>query len=81
MDYVSTLGDVPMILSFPCQITDIFERKVRKHMGGAGPEARFHTGSEGWYIQIDGMVSIFVGAERPEFDKDQAVVLSIRKVT
>lgn len=70
-----------MILSFPCQITDIFERKVRKHMGGAGPEARFHTGSEGWYIQIDGMVSIFVGHDRPEFEKDQLVVLSIRKVT
>lgn len=70
-----------MILSFPCTITDIFERKVHKHLGGAGPEARFHTGSEGWYIQIDGMVSIFVGAVKPEFEKDQAVVLSIRKVT
>lgn len=69
-----------MNISFPCQITDIFERKVRKHIGGAGPEARFHTGSEGWYIQIDGMVSIFVGEMKPEFEVDQAVVLSIRKV-
>lgn len=70
-----------MILSFPATVTDIFERKVRKHLGGAGPEARFHTGSEGWYIQIDGMVSIYVGGEKPEFEKDQAVVMSIRKVT
>ncbi len=70
-----------MILSFPATITDVFERKVRKHLGGAGPEARFHTGSEGWYIQIDGMVSIFCGGEKPEFEIDQAVVLSIRKVT
>lgn len=69
-----------MIISFPATITDVFERKVRKHLGGTGPEARFHTGSEGWYIQIDGMVSIFVGAAKPEFEKDQAVVLSIRKV-
>lgn len=69
-----------MIISFPCTITDIFERKVRKHAGGAGPEARFSTASEGWYIQIDGMVSIYVGGDRPEFEVDQAVVLSIRKV-
>lgn len=70
-----------MILSFPATITDIFERKLRKHISGAGPEARFHTGSAGWYIQIDGMVSIYVGMEKPEFEKEQAVVLSIRKVT
>lgn len=70
-----------MIISFPCTITDVFERKVRKHHGGAGPDARFGTHSEGWYIQIDGMVSIYVGAVKPEFEIDQAVVLSIRKVT
>jgi hypothetical protein len=70
-----------MILSFPCQITNIFERKIRKHLGGAGPEARFQTGSEGWYIQIDGMVSIYVGASRPEFEKDDKIIMSLRKVT
>lgn len=70
-----------MILSFPATITDIFERKFQKHHGGAGKDARFSSASQGWYIQIDGMVSIFVGAERPEFEKDQAIVLSIRKVT
>lgn len=69
-----------MNLTFHCTITDIFERKIRKHISGAGPEARFHTGSEGWYIQIDGMVSIFVGDEKPNFEVDQEVVLSIRKV-
>lgn len=70
-----------MILSFPATITDIFERKIKKHAGGSGADARFSTASEGWYIQIDGMVSIFVGSEPPEFEKNQAVVLSIRKVT
>ena len=68
-----------MIISFPATITDIFERKFHKHLSGAGPEARFHTGSAGWYIQIDGMVSIFVGAEKPEFEKDEAIVLTVRK--
>lgn len=70
-----------MILSFPATITDVFERKISKHVRGAGKEAIFSAASAGWYIQIDGMVSIYVGAERPEFEKDQAVVLSVRKVT
>jgi hypothetical protein len=68
-----------VILSFPCQITDIFERKISKHVGGTGKEARFSTASAGWYIQIDGAFSVFVGAERPDFQIDDAVVLSIRK--
>lgn len=71
-----------MILSFPCTITDIFERKLRKLVpAGPAPDERFSANNEGWYIQIDGMVSIFVGEMKPEFEKDQAVVLSIRKVT
>lgn len=70
-----------MILSFPSTITDVFERKVRKHLGGAGPEARFNTGSEGWYIQLGGAISIYAGLERPEFKTDDEVVISIRKVT
>lgn len=70
-----------MILSFPATITSIFERKVRKHTGGAGPEARFRTDSEGWYIQLDGMISIYAGKDRPEFNEDDAIVFSIRKAT
>lgn len=68
-----------MILSFPCTITDIFERKLQKHHRGAGPAAIFSTYSAGWYIQIDGTFSIFVGATKPECEVDDAIVLSIRK--
>lgn len=70
-----------MILSFPCTISDVFERKVQKHHTGAGPAAIFSSHSAGWYIQINETFSIFCGESRPEFEKDQAVVLSIRKVT
>ena len=70
-----------MIISFPATITDIFERKIAKHQGGAGKDARFSSASQGWYIQIDGMVSILVGNEKPDFNKDQPVIISIRKVT
>lgn len=70
-----------MIISFPCTVTDIFERKINKHVGGFGPDARFHSGSVGWYVQIDGMISIFVGAERPDFEIDQAIVMTLRKAT
>lgn len=69
------------MISFPCTITDVFERKLTKHHSGAGPAAVFSTHSAGWYIQIDGMFSVFVGEKRPDFEKDQAIVLSIRKVT
>jgi len=68
-----------MILTFPCTITDVFERKVQKHHRGAGPAAVFSTSSVGWYIQIDGAFSIFVGEERPDFQIDDPVILSIRK--
>lgn len=68
-----------MILSFPATITDVFERKLTKHVQGAGPAAIFSSASAGWYIQINEMVSIYVGADRPEFEKDEAIVLSIRK--
>lgn len=68
-----------MIYSFPCQITDIFERKVQKHHRGAGPAAVFSTSSVGWYIQIDGAFSIFVGDVRPDYQIDDAIVLSIKK--
>jgi len=70
-----------MILSFPCVITDIFERKFQKHHRGAGETAIFSSHSAGWYIQIEGAFSIFVGDQRPEFNIDEAVVLSIRKAT
>ena len=69
-----------MILSFPATVTDIFERQIRKHTGGAGPEARFSTSSAGWYIQLDGMISIFAGEDRPEFEIDQKILVTLRKV-
>lgn len=67
-----------MILTFPATITSIFERKLTKHLGGSGPEARFGTSSAGWYIQIDGAISIWVG-DKPEFSVDDEILISIRK--
>jgi hypothetical protein len=69
------------VISFPCTITDIFERKLTKHQRGAGPAAVFSTHSAGWYIQIDGAFSVFVGEDRPNFKVDDAVVLTLRKAT
>ena len=68
-----------MILSFHCTVTDIFERKVQKHNHGFGPAAIFSTSSVGWYIQIDGAFSIFVGKDRPDYQVDDAIVLTIKK--
>lgn len=70
-----------MIISFPATVTKVFERTLSKHISGAGKEARFSTASSGWYIQIDEMISIYVGAAKPDLAEDQAVVISIRKAT
>jgi hypothetical protein len=65
------------MIVIPCTITDIFERKFKKHHRGVGPEAVFTAHSEGWYIQLNHMVSIYIGMEKPNFTIDQQVKLSI----
>ena len=69
-----------MNYTFPITITDVFERKLRKHTGGAGPEARFATDSQGWYLQIDGMISIYVGTEQPLARPGEKMELVLRKI-
>ena len=68
-----------MSLIFRAEITDIFERKIQKHLGGSGPAATFSTASIGWYIQLDGMISFFVGDARPQFTVGDNVTISMRK--
>lgn len=67
-----------MTLNFPCVVTDVFERKLQKHLGGAGKAAVFSSSSIGWYIQIDGAFSLYCGMERPHYQVDDEVYLSIR---
>ena len=68
-----------MILAFPTTVTDIFERKLQKHISGAGKEAVFSTASAGWYIQLDGMISIHTGAEPAPFKVGDKLILNLRK--
>lgn len=68
-----------MIISFPATITDVFERKLQKHLGGAGKDARFTTASAGWYVQLDEAISIFVGHEKPDFEEGEAIVVTLRR--
>lgn len=68
-----------MLYAFPVTITDVFERKIRKHMGGAGPEAIFRSDSEGWYIQLNGMISIYTGLDQPAWKIGDEAELLLRK--
>lgn len=68
-----------MIYAFPCSVTDVFERKIRKHLGGAGPDATFRSDSQGWYIQLNGMISIYMGMERPDLKIGDDAELTIRR--
>lgn len=50
---------------FPVTITSTFERKVQKHLGGAGQQAVFSTDSAGWYVRLDDYIALHVGAAKP----------------
>ena len=68
-----------MTYLFPVTITDVFERKLRKHTGGARPEAKFTTDSAGWYLQIEGITTIYVGEEQPVIRPGEKMELVLRK--
>lgn len=68
-----------MIYVFPCTITDIFERLLKKHISGSGPTTVFGTSSAGWYIQVDGMESLHVGDEKPTWHVGDKIELVLRK--
>lgn len=59
------------------QVTNIFERKINKHVTGVGQNATFVTESAGWYIELDHAISVFVGHEPPEFQLNQSVSVVI----
>lgn len=54
-----------MSYRIPVKITNVFERKLQKHVSGFGNEAVFSTDSAGWYIELDKQVCIYVGKEKP----------------
>lgn len=62
---------------FSCEITEVFERKLSKHVSGAGADATFATSSAGWYIQLNHMTSIYVGLEKPTFVAGQKIVMKL----
>lgn len=65
---------------FPVTVTDVFERKEKRHIRGAGPEAVFSTHSAGWYIQLDGMISIYVGMERPTMQPGDKLLMRLESL-
>lgn len=68
-----------MIYAFPCHVTAVFERLVRKHVSGSGEASVFSTASIGWYIQFDNMTSIYVGDEKPAWNEGDKIELILRK--
>lgn len=68
-----------MNYTFKCTITAVFERLVKKYISGIGKESVFATASVGWYIQIDGLTSIFVGTDQPSWKVGDQIELILRK--
>lgn len=51
---------------FPVTITHVFERKVQKHVSGAGDYALFTSDSAGWYVRLNDHIALHVGAAKPD---------------
>lgn len=69
-----------MTYHFPVTITDVFERKEKRHIRGSGPEAVFTTHSAGWYLQLDGITSIYVGMEAPKEKAGDKMILKLESL-
>jgi len=67
------------IFRFPVTITDVFERKVSKHLGGAGPNAAFSSDSAGWYVRINDHIALYVGTTKPEINNEYELVLQPKR--
>lgn len=64
---------------FPVTISDVFERKVQKHVSGAGPEAVFSSDSAGWYLRINDNLSIYVGMQKPDLAPGDKMVMKLER--
>lgn len=62
------------------KVTGVFERKLQKHISGYGKDAIFQTNSAGWYIQLGGEISIYVGREKPAEIVGDEVLIRIGRV-
>lgn len=68
-----------MTYRFPCTITDVFERKEKRHLSGAGDATVFETVSAGWYLQLDGLISIYVGVAKPEVARGDKLIMKLER--
>lgn len=64
---------------FPITVTDVFERKVQKHVSGAGDHAVFSSDSAGWYIRIENNLSIYVGMQKPDVAPGDKMVMKLER--
>lgn len=66
-------------LAFHAIVSDVYPKTLLKHIKGTGTEAAFKKEPDGWYIQINGAFSLFVGYEKPDFEKGDTVKLTLEK--
>lgn len=63
---------------FFARVSEVFERKLKKHVKGVGENAIFETHSDGWYIQF-GFTTVYVGKEEPKMRQGDRVKITIEK--
>ena len=67
-----------MRYKFSVKVTDVFERKSRKHVSGFGENAVFSSDSAGWYVRLNDNLSLYVGKDKPYFERGQQLYLTLR---
>jgi hypothetical protein len=79
MSWPSTDAMVDMTYRFPVTVTDIFDREAKRHISGAGNSAVFETYSAGWYVQLDHLTSIYIGAEKPDLQVGEKLIMKLER--
>lgn len=67
-----------MWFTFRLTVTDVFERKLQKHVRGAGADAVFESNSAGWYLQF-GNFSVYVGTDQPTVSVGDQVTMTLSR--
>ncbi len=63
---------------FNARVSEVFERKLKKHVRGVGDNAIFETHSDGWYIQF-GFTTVYVGKDQPKIKQGDRVKIIIEQ--
>ncbi len=55
-------------------------KMARQWLRGVGKDAEFQENTAGWYITLDGSLSLYIGEEEPKLRAGDRVKVTVEKV-